>query len=362
MHKFITDKMKYYHKIALLAAAAFAVSCGKDPSDSENDKQRRVLDAYIQKYNETNGTDLQAEESGLFVIENRKGEGRPVEKDKYVYAYYEQMMLDGTYMWVSTPEMAKKLGTFAYTDYYGPSLFDMSDYTMTQGIKEILMLTNQGGYIDAVVPPWLNKVQSGNASSNQTYDINLRYRFKIERVIDDIKQFQIDTMEAYMHKYYNGIDSLSEGFYFVKLHDAGRDTIPAQTEVYYRYIGKLLDGYVFDTNIADSAKKYKIYDNTKDYSSGASIAYMSTYEEMSSSSSSSSSSSGTVSSSTGSSGSVIPGFAKALKKMSYGDEAIAVFYSYLAYGAEGNTSGRAGIPAFQPVVFYIKIDEKDNDM
>ena len=337
----------------LLSAAIIPVavpSCAIDKDESTESRQRRVLEAYIYNYNKEHGTNLQPTESGIYVLEhNQQPGGQIISGESYVYVHYETQQLDGTYTYTTNKETAQRLGTYSASKYYGPTLMRLGNGSLTEGVEEVLKMTTQGSYIDAIIPPWLSgsKYDSYYGTTQQETE-SIRYMMNIRRVISDITQYQLDTMRIYMNKNYNmqEKDTLYTGMYFKKLVDAGQDTIVADTEVKYRYIGKLLDGYVFDTNIADSAKKFRIYDSSKSYDA-ATITYKSTYDEMTSSSSDESSSG------------VIKGFAMALKEMSYGDVAIAVFYSDLGYGASGNMSSGAGVPAYQPIVFYIAIEEED---
>ena len=139
---------------------------------------------------------------------------------------------------------------------------------------------------------------------------------------------------------YPGLDSTVTGYYFKKLSGAEKDTIPQNETAGVWYVGKLLDGYVFDTNIADTAKKYGIYDASKTYEA-LSVGYESSYEEMSSETSESGEG-------------YVTGFARALKSMTYGDHAVTFFWSNMGYKEEEQD----GIPAYSMLFFDIYVDEK----
>lgn len=347
--------MKAYTITLLFAAAALMMaSCAKEPENDTTDaRQKRILEAFVEKYNEEHGTNVVPEESGLVILDHKVGQGMPAANATALYAYYEEMTLDGIYSWVSDEDKCKELGQYDVRDYYGPTIFMLRKNSQTRGMEELLWSVNQGSEIDAIIPPWLTNIVTDNSYSDDEYSVNMRYKFKITDVITDMAQYQIDTIASYMRKYYPGTDSTKYGFYFKKLHDAGKDTIESSTEVSCRYIGRLLDGYVFDTNIADSARKFGIFDSETDYSEGLSVIYDETYKGMTSSSLSSNG--------TATSGGVCEGFARALKMMSYGDEAIAVFWSDMGYGENGNTDGRQGVPAYQPLAFYIYVEPEEED-
>jgi hypothetical protein len=105
-----------------------------------------------------------------------------------------------------------------------------------------------------------------------------------------------------------------------------------------RYIGYLLDDFVFDTNIADSASYYKIYDSSKDY------ALLSVIYQEAANTDGSTGTEGTMD--------VVDGFKNALLRMKPGGEAVTFFSSDYGYKAAG--SGQ--IPAYAPLRFYIKLE------
>jgi FKBP-type peptidyl-prolyl cis-trans isomerase len=105
-------------------------------------------------------------------------------------------------------------------------------------------------------------------------------------------------------------------------------------------VGKLLDGYVFDTNIADTAKKYGLYKANKTYEP-LSVDYESTFEQMSSEGSENGDG-------------FVTGFARALKSMTYGDRAVTFFWSDLGYKDKGTD----GVPAYSMLFFDLYVEEK----
>jgi FKBP-type peptidyl-prolyl cis-trans isomerase len=131
------------------------------------------------------------------------------------------------------------------------------------------------------------------------------------------------------------LDSTEYGFYFTK-NIYTIDSIESGTSADVRYVGKYLDGTVFDTNVADTAKKYRIYSSSNEYSA-LSFKYQDSEEE------------------TLSSNSFVEGFTKALWRMGYGDHGVAYFYSSLGYGDNGNSS----IPGFVPLFFELWIEEHE---
>ena len=144
------------------------------------------------------------------------------------------------------------------------------------------------------------------------------------------------------------------------MEGTAKDTIAENESADVWYVGRLLDGYVFDTNIADTAKKYGLYQSDKTYEA-LSVTYESKYEDMATGAGSinvagGSSNSGS-SDAEGEGGNYVPGFAKALKCMKYGDHAITFFGSGWGYGSTGTMSGGSGVPAYSMLYFDIYVEE-----
>ena len=171
-----------------------------------------------------------------------------------------------------------------------------------------------------------------------------------------MEKFQKDSLESYSNKYFGGMDSTAYGYYFKNYtHPKGladADTIAASTNVNVWYIGRLLDGYVFDTNIEDTAKKYGIY-STDDTYTALNVEIEAKYKDMSTSTSSSSSSS--------SDGSVVSGFARALKSMTILDHATTFFSSSYGYGSTSSVSSGKGVPEYSMLRFDIWMADTDDD-
>src|SRR5574344_3054086 len=225
------------------------------------------------------------------------------------------------------------------------------------GLEEMYKRMKKGGYLKAIVPPWLTSYStsySGSTSSTQESSVNVIYEVTMGDVISDLEKFQKDSLESYSNKYFGGLDSTAYGFYFKNYtHPKGladADTIAASTNVNVWYIGRLLDGYVFDTNIEDTAKKYGIYSADDTYTA-LSVEIQAKYTDMSTSTSSTSSSDG----------SVVSGFARALKGMTILDHATTFFSSAYGYGSTSTMSSGKGVPEYSMLRFDIWMANEDDD-
>lgn len=329
-----------YRRFLLYASAVLFVTaiagCAQEKEETSDEVQARVLDAYLQLYY-PNATRL---ESGLVILDQKNSSSSEIaENYDAVYLNYNSMNLNGEYVSTTYKDVAKKLGTYSASTYYGPSFSPIGYGSITKGLHEALLLMPEGSEMTVVIPPTLSSydTQSSNYTS-QTHTTNMIYELKVEHVIKDLKKFQIDSLESFKRIHYPDIDSVVTGYYFKKTLDLGIDTIEAGTKVNVWYVGKLLDGYVFDTNIEDSAKKYDLYNSSTTYEA-LEIEYQKTFEEMSSESSSNDNS-------------VVVGFARALKSLTYGEKGITFFMSDLGYGS--STSG--SVPAYSMLFFDIYIE------
>ena len=312
----------------LLLAALVAVSCAKEIDESERSVQQRILDSFV----ELNYPSATVKNSGLVIIDYVQGTGDTLDNQEAGYFEVTNQNLSGEYTETTDEELAKVLGWYANSNYYGPSFYDIGYESNYAGLEEAVTGLQVGGRVKFILPPWLTYTidkESWNLTQSFIYDMELK------EVIKEMYPWEEDTMRAYANIHYPGLDTTSQYFYFKKLHDAGADTLKQET-VDVRYVGRLLDGWVFDTNIADTAKKYGIYDKTNDYEP-LSVQFHETLEDMVEESS------------------LVRGFCMALKEMSYGDIAFTMFYSEYGYKAAG--SGEIG--PYQPLTFWIYIEPED---
>lgn len=311
-----------------------AVSCAKDKDESSNSIQKRILDAYV-KLHYPQG--LKTTENGTMIISMDEGTGNYIEKYNGVYLYTTTMDLDGNYVSTNREDIAKQLGTYSKSTHYAPKLNVLGAGSVILGLEELLYNMRVGGKVEAIIPPWASNYEYSKKSfANAT---NLIYKVEVAQVVKDINEYQNSRLSKFSATYYDAIDSTAAGFYFKTLDAALRnDTIAHNESVNVRYVGKLLDGFVFDTNIRDSAKAYGIYDSSKSYDA-LSVTYNDDYSSIKENNS------------------VVSGFAKAVSLMKrYGERAVTFFSSDWGYEASGSGDN---IDAYEPLFFYLYIEPND---
>jgi len=311
-----------------LSLLLLANSCAVEPKVDPDDSERRSLGAYLSVvYNDT----LNSTPSGAYVMERKRGSGEEVKRVSHAFVKYAKINFKGEYEQTNIEEIAKFAGGYSAASYYGPTLFEVGNFTQTKGMEEALVGKREGADIRVIIPSWSSNLDFPNSDRQQV--TTAIYDIIIEKVVSDYWEYEKDTLERYSAKYYNGIDSLKEGFYFKELDAGSGEAVKgAERKISCNYVGRLLDGFVFDTNIEDSARKYKIYDPSKSYTPMELSIEDDEVEEQESESA------------------VVEGFAEALANMNFGGKGVAFFSSKWGYGTATQSFGRR-----QPLSFYIEI-------
>lgn len=327
-------KIRLFKFICMAGLAMLAVSCAEDKDESSDSIQKRILDAYVNIHYPQG---LTTTEKGTKIISMDEGTGSYIKKYNGVYLYTTTMDLEGNYISSNREEVARQLGTYSKSTHYGPKLSILGVGSVILGLEELLYNMRTDGKVEAIIPPWASNYEYAKKSfANST---NLIYKVEVKQVVTDITAYQSSRLNKFSAAYYDGIDTTAAGFYF-KTVDASlkNDTIARNASLKVRYVGKLLDGFVFDTNIRDSAKAYGIYDSSKSYDA-LSITYNDDYSTIKEKSS------------------VVRGFAKAVSLMKrYGERAVTFFNSDWGYEASGSGDN---IGAYEPLFFYLYIEPND---
>ncbi len=316
--------------IAFSCAALLMASCAQEIEESADEIQAKILKAYIAEHY----PDAKPSASGLYVVDSIPGTGTEISEGTYVKVDFTITYLDGTYSGYTSESIAKQLGEYTPSGYYRPEIWSVDD--LTPGVQELVLQMKSGGYIKAIVPAVLLDEESGDQIYDSEGSTKI-YEITAHEVIPDIKKHQIAELEKYSDSH-DQLDSLSYGFYFKKLSDNPIDTIKDQGHVYVRYIGRYMDGRVFDTNVPDTAKKYRIYDSANKYETLDFQYYKDKDEALTENS-------------------LVKGFSSALWEMNYGEHAYTYFYYELGYGSNG--SGK--IPGYTPLYFEIWTQKEKNE-
>ena len=322
--------------LPLLLTAALAVSCAVNPKEDDNISYDHMMEAWMR----INHPGVKPYgDYGAYVLDMYKGDGPAIADSSYIRVHYTKSFLDGTIVETNVKELAQQMGTYAVSSNYNGNTWRMTQGYVPDALEEVFRTMRSGGYTTIALP------KSSSSHLYSMYDAftsteeanNYLYEFVIDTVINDIISYQDKEMRAWFRSHYDSEATIDEHQFFKKLeeHTADSDTIPEGTSVSVRYIGRLMNGQVFDTNIEDTAKFYRIWSGDKTYS-GMDISYYKSDE-----------------SKFASDNSVVTGFGNAILKMNMGEKAVTVFNSDLGYGADGKNPA---IPEYSPLVFWLYIE------
>lgn len=335
-------------KITILLLTAVTVFCGcaRTASVNKNEAEKRYLEAYIQTYYpEARKTNL-----GSYVISTTAGTGALVgdeDNSPFVRVRYDVYDLNGNVQATTEKAMAQRIGTYQNNYYYGPVTWYRQQNSLYVGLNEIVATMNVGGKANVIIPGWL--INYDSYSSAADYEKNstgttARYELTLEERISDITTWEIDSIGRYIHRHYAPravTDSLELGmYYFTTKEPTDTAHYASDSTFYINYVGRLLNGTVFDTNIKDTAKLYGLYNSSSTYSpKKIKMAKEITDIQMDGNS-------------------LINGFSRALKEMRRFEGGTAIFNSNWGYGTSGSGSA---IPAYSPLRFDIEIVKNTSD-
>ena len=146
-----------------------------------------------------------------------------------------------------------------------------------------------------------------------------------KRITDSLQAIEMQVLVDYVRN--NGFSDIATNGVYYKTTQEGNGTKPAQDKkVKVHYVGKFLDGRVFDTSVESVAKESGKYDAMRKYEP---LEFTIGKRQM------------------------IAGFEEAVKMMSEGEKGVVVIPSKLAYGARQ----RGEIPAFSTLIFELELVE-----
>lgn len=328
-----------------VVSVALAISgCAKSEKTYPNDAEQRYLEAWIKvRHPEAVQTEL-----GTYMLEDIPGTGTTYDGQNFAIVDCTVRDLDGAITSTTSAKVAQQLGTYDKSYYYGAKVWDAMNNSLPVGVEDMLDGMKVGGTRTSVLPAWLMTYDRYKKPSeylkHSTDNSTAVYTVTLRGITDDIYKSQIDSIETYASRYLDGADSTSYGFYYKELKaPADTNAFPSDTTVYINYIGRLLNGQVFDTTIKDTAKVHNIYSSSKTYSPvkiewGEKSSDLKMYSDGSSDGSS-----------------VISGFSMTLWKMRHYGKSAGLFVSAYGYGSSGNGNS---IPGYVPLMFEIEIVDK----
>lgn len=332
----------------LVLGAAAAVSCAKIGDVSTNELAGPAFDAWMQVNHSGDVIDTTA--FGVYILEDVPGTGADVVEGNYVYMNYTVRTAgDGVITATSYEQVARKLGTYKQGNYYGPMVQQYAEGVMMRGMRDIfaggrLGPMKVGGKRTAIVPGWLLSTEKYSTAKDYLKNVSgaaCIYTVELVDQAPDVTEWQIARIKEYIALRGAVADTTSgHGFFYCRTaNPVTEKRLSADTTVYINYIGRRLDGTVFDTSIEDTAKVWGIYDASRSYGpTSIKTAADSTAFTMGSSSSS-----------------VVKGFSLTIYNMRPFESGFGAFTSDYGYYSTGSGSS---IPGYAPLVFEIDMVAK----
>lgn len=332
-----------------LAAAAclMAGSCAKKTVSTTGQYAKE----YIQLWVEKNYPGVTPDQNGLYILNDQPGAGE-VWSSENEYALLSSTIrtLDGTISSTTSEELARQLGTYSKSTYYGPKYQYIASGYSYAGVDAMLQGMRVGGTRQAIIPAWM--LTASRYKTQQEYIDNCSgsthfiYEITLEGQTEDPNADETAILRRYIVANYGNIASakydeeaeLDGTFYFISDVSGFKeeDALSSNATVKINYTGKRLDGTVFDTSLEKVARKAGIHSDARTYEP-QSVTFSEKYADIT----------------MGGSSSLVSGFKGGLSLMKWkGQKATVVFTSKHGYAA----SGKGGaIPGYTPLIFELEI-------
>ena len=335
------------------AAIVLAVSCAEQPEEDTQARQQLAFDAWITNHVE-GAVKLP---SGVYIKKlTTVDDGvvrTPVEGNWVSLDYTGRVLTTDNVFVTRDSAMARQQGTFQYYTHYAPQFarFKLADSSgVIEGLYDALAVMNEGERALIYIPGTLT--YSTNTTFNggyqgQTASVTARtplvFDLTLKKIVSDPLSSEISDVQEFAYRNWGKMvsDTIHKNMYRKRL-SIGKDTatVYADSSVCVYYVGRLMDGFIFDTNIKDTAIKYNIYK-----SNSAAIKYDSLKVSL------------TTTDTT-----YVKGFYDAIIGMKYGEIAETIFPSTYGYGTtlqSGSTT--TWIEPYSPLRYTIEVVPRNGD-
>ena len=269
------------HKFRKIAAAAalilLAGSCAKEPSESWQDNELRIIKA-TQQYYHPNAKPIEPDGSLWLISHTHAGSSAASAVGGYVAIDYtgRTLPISGGYVFRTTDSTtARRLGTFATTTHFAP-IFTLDTTSLQHALFEAYRRLHVGDTIEIMSASWHAFGSEGSASwsgeGSLPANTPIIFRIILREIAPNPKARELEMVENYVAsrpefvKAKNHEGEELEGFYISRV-----DTVPLDTalrldsaahyatnedRVSVKYAGYYLqDNFLLDTNIDSVATK-----------------------------------------------------------------------------------------------------------
>ena len=326
--------------LPMLAAVLLAPSCSKNKGENANEAAKRQFEAWRSLH-----YPAAVEKDGIYIIDETPGNGLEwLESMPVTFMTYTIRSLDGTISYNTDERWARQLGNWDQTYYYGPqTVITGKDYSYA-GMDAMLDGMREGGSRTAIIPSWmLTYDRYGSSAEYEKHETDatpMIYTITFLGQAENFGEYELENLRSYASRNWQVSDTLSTGAVFFKSFtefDSEPVEMRSDTTVYINYIGRRIsDGQVFDTNIADTAKFYHIYNSSRNYAP-VSVTWADKADEIKMNQSS-----------------IISGFAIGLFNMHADEKASFAFGNGLGYGSSGGKDTHM-VPPYASLRFDVEM-------
>lgn len=348
-------------KLLIPLLGILVTGCITNNTVSTGETAKEYLEIWMQKWNQDNGKDVKPTDLGLYILDDVPGpETADLWSADNLYCYAEVTIrsLDGKITSSDSEDIAKQLGTYSPSTYYGPKVFLVGEGISYAGVDEALKGMRMGGERTVVIPSWLLTTNRYSGLDKYlaacTSSSHFIYTFSLREQFSDVTEWEKEKINDYVNAFYPGstatvMPGSEEGaeadgtFWFIS-DVSGFDEEDKRSELELdlslNYTGSRLDGTVFDTSVMNTAIANDIYNASRSYEPLA-LAYSTTWSDIK------------INNST----TYVDGFKAGISLMWWsGQKATVIFTSSHGYGS--SSSGTA-IPSYCPLVFDLELLPKE---
>ena len=145
--------MNKIQKVLPLALAALLCGCAKEPVSQANFTNKLNFDAWVH----VNHPSAVAAGNGIYILDEQPGTGAAwdAENDLFAYLDYTVTNFDGIVSSTTSERIAKKVGTYDKSYYYGPRMQLIMEGNSVAGLDDALVGMRVGGTRTVAIPSWL---------------------------------------------------------------------------------------------------------------------------------------------------------------------------------------------------------------
>ncbi len=231
---------------AITLAMTAMIACEEEVDE---EALRQEESRYFQLYMDANYPDLEPQESGLYYINMREGDGASPDSGDYVLINYLAMTIpDENVFDTYTEDWARQYNLYQEQVLYGPYKYQHG--TEMKGMKEGLSMMKEGGIARLLFPSDLGFGPDGFGQV-EPFE-SLLYDIELLEVIEQPADREFEQMQNYLDSVDSYTPILDENIdvvmYYIPDKIGDGDSIQSEDVVDIYYKGQLLDGRVFDSN------------------------------------------------------------------------------------------------------------------